>query len=117
MKVRKRPALAAVAASLLMLTIAAPAHAADFTIYSTSYRSSVYYNDSNNTLRLCDVVDRDGDGAYLDTSLGHGAIVYNGCTWVQNIPDGVQMRVGVCDWMIVSSNRNPWNCRDVTVAL
>jgi hypothetical protein len=115
LKVRKRPALAAAAASLLMVVVASPAHAADFTAYSTTWKSSVYYNDSNNTLRLCDVVDGDGDGAHIDTSLGHWTHVYNGCTWLQNIPDGVQMRVDVCDWIYMSSNRNPWYCRSVTV--
>lgn len=92
LKVRKRSAVAAAAISLLMVMIATPAQAADFTIHSTTWKSSVYYNDSANTLRLCDVVDRDGDGAHISTSLGHSTWVYNGCTWLQNIPDGVRWR-------------------------
>ncbi|MGA9746883.1 MAG: hypothetical protein WBQ50_05455 [Nocardioides sp.] len=95
--------------------VAAPAHAADFTIYSKTWESSVYYNDPNNTLRLCDVVNGDGDGAHISTSLGHWTWVYNGCTWIQNIPDGVQMQVEVCDWVYMYSNRNRWDCRSITV--
>ena len=116
MKVWKRPVLAAVATSLLVVTAASPAHAADFTIYSTTYKSSLYYNDSNNTLRLCDVVDGDGDGATFYSSTTIGAVVYNGCTWIQNVPDNVQMKVEVCDWVYMYSNRNPYACRSITVA-
>ncbi|GEK23073.1 hypothetical protein CXY01_35930 [Cellulomonas xylanilytica] len=95
--------------------IATPAQAADFTIHSTTWKSSVYYNDSANTLRLCDVVDRDGDGAHISTSLGHSTWVYNGCTWLQNIPDGVRLEVDVCDWIYMTSNRNAWYCQRITV--
>ncbi|MFC4615897.1 hypothetical protein ACFO3K_14315 [Cellulomonas algicola] len=115
MKVRKRSAVAAAAVALVMVGVAAPAQAADFTVYSTTYKSSVYYNDGNNTLRLCDVVDRDGDGAHISTSLGHWTYVYNGCTWIQNVPDNVRMTVDVCDWIYMSSNRNRWFCQSITI--
>lgn len=56
-----------------------------------------------------------GDGAHISTSLGHWTYVHNGCTGLQNVPDGVQTRVDVCDWVYMTSNRNPCNCRSVTV--
>ncbi|WP_461050718.1 hypothetical protein [Terrabacter koreensis] len=96
-------AVAAATASVAVVTMAAPANAADHTLFSASGKAYGWYDDSNNRIVICDMASGDGDGANASIQGGGwawgGNIVYNGCVSEGGIADGVSVRMTVCDWV------------------
>ena len=109
---------AAVGAAALTVTTSTPAQAADAHVWSTTGESYAWYDDSTGRVSFCDMVAHDGDGATGTVQLPGGETrnrtVFNGCETVTGVPDGVQMRITVCDWMWSwNGYRNPYNCSSV----
>jgi gamma-glutamylcysteine synthetase len=99
---RTRLALTGVLAATL---VAVPGVAnADTSMYSTSGRSHVWYDDSGNRVVVCDMVNNDGIGAYIYWSGGFEVIAYNGCE-TRRVDDGYYTTVQVWDWVHVNGQR------------
>ncbi|GAA4116499.1 hypothetical protein GCM10022415_13570 [Knoellia locipacati] len=96
-------AAVAAMASVAVVTMAAPAQAADHYLYSASGKSYGWYDDPNNRIVMCDMVNGDGDGATASVQGGGwawgGNLTYNGCVADGGIADGVSVRMTVCDWV------------------
>ncbi|MDC7120394.1 hypothetical protein OMK64_02465 [Cellulomonas fimi] len=117
MKTRTRAVITA-AASAAMLAVPAAAQAADFSLYSSSGRSYVWYDDGGNRLVVCDMTSNDGVGAKLAawptrqaSGVADSRTAYNGCESMW-LGDGVETIVRICDWVHVDGGRISQHCND-----
>ena len=113
MKTRIRAALAT-AGALALVAVPNQAHAADYTMWSTSGTSYVWYDDSANAIKICDLATGDGVGAHgivIGNKPQRERIVYNGCETIGNIADGWWQDVTICDWVHEAGQRVNKNCR------
>lgn len=108
MKLKSRIAFAAAAAAALV-AVPGTAHAVDFSLYSTSGKSYLYYDDPNNRVITCDLKPNDGIGAY--GLYWSQRIVYNDCQVAGNVPDdGGMMYAQICDYVSRNGERVKENC-------
>lgn len=111
-------ATATAIASVGVVAMAAPAQAADRTLFSASGKSYGWYDDSTNRIVICDMVSGDGDAANASIQGGGwawgGNIVYNGCVSEGGVADNVSVRMTVCDWVWSSAQqmRTTTGCRN-----
>lgn len=103
MKTKTRLGLVAALTGALV-AVPTVANAGDVSMYSTSGRSHVWYDDSGNRVVVCDMVNGDGIGAYIYWSGGFEVIAYNGCE-THRVTDGYYTTVQVWDWVHVNGQR------------
>lgn len=101
---RKMSVLMGLIIVLASTLLAVPAQAADVRVYSDSRKSVVWFDDSNNRIVMCDLVNGDGDGAsgigYNNTTnSGSHAVHYNGCREMAYVGDGASYTMRACDWV------------------
>lgn len=92
----------ALAAGMVMLAPTA-AHAADVRVYSTDRIAVAVYDDSENSIMICDLRDGDGIGARGGATGYWGAedIVYNGCKVVRRgISEGSRIELFITNWVV-----------------
>lgn len=113
-------AVAAATASVTVLAMAAPAQAADHTLFSASGNAYGWYDDSTDRIVMCDMVSGDGDGANASLQGGGrawgGYNAFNGCESEGGVTDGVSVVMTVCDrtWSAAMQMRTLTGCRSVS---
>jgi hypothetical protein len=111
MKIR---AVLAAAGAAALVSVPTAAHAADYTMWSTSGKSYIWFNDAADQISVCDMVSGDGIGAHA-TVIGYyparERIAYNGCETFHSIGDGWWQDVTLCDWVYIYDQRYDKNCR------
>lgn len=117
MLAKTRTALTA-GVTVVLVALSSAAYAADFSLSSSTGRSSAWYNDGADTISVCDMRNGDGVGAIMwfndyDGITSGQRTVYNGCANHPGIADGHRISFTVCDWVhsAAHGHRVADNCR------
>ncbi|MBB2923478.1 hypothetical protein [Cellulomonas cellasea] len=101
MSTKIRTVLTAVAAAVLV-AVPTTAQASEYSLWSTSGRSYIWFHDPTDRLVVCDMVSNDGLGAHAvvtGSQPRRERTVFNGCETFHQVGDSWWHNVSVCDWM------------------